>query len=1261
MLLIFPSFCLAADGDSSIDSWMVYVERASSRDANRSWLTSEISKFRNYPNLDLAFRLLKSGRMNETKQELDRVLARDPDELTANTIYLLVLQNEHNYQGVIRRSGAILNHYSDFAPALMYRGLARSALGQTDEALRDFSTVAGLPGLTRRDRIFSLDTLIDLALAEHRYDQALKAIDDITRFRRDSRLYYRKGLALDAVGRADEASDALDTALELSADPAERLQIVKASGDIDRKRGAWKRAGEDYKAALRLNAVDTAVLRALADTSYQMKQYGDAADSMRKLLALRPDPLDRQYLANIFLADKNYPAATAEFQILTKEARDPRVLSYAYRSLVELARLRNDRKDAINMLRVVIANGASLEDRLTLVSLLEGEKDYPGMVHELRTILQASQVDPVRRYQIYMKLGNAYQASREYSEAASSFREASQLDRTATALGSVAQALEQNGNVDQAVAYARAAIEVQPSPDLYNRLAQLYLKAHNPQAALHCLKQAAHPDTPPDVLKTIYQQQGYLYSQSNQHEAAASSFARALELAPDDPQTQLAMAQECLFLKKYLAATAYLESLKPSERTIKTNLALAQALDGAGYLERATSLLKQVLTEVGHPSAEAAEAGLELGYVEIKQKHYNEAGHAFQAAFKDGNGQPPRALLESAQAFFAGQHWQQAADAYSSYLQHSESEPTRTTDAWEGLALTYVNLGQIGPASKALKEVIARGRDNAQIRKSLAFAFYDSHDWKAALDQFLASNQLQHSAQAIAGAARCYQKLNKPGLAIYYLKQATDEATDLPANEQQNALIDLGYLYSSVAEYAAAAAVWHRYVALRDDPAIYLRLARVRRLVGDYDGADQALAHVNQATLSDASKVEFLDERAMLAEKRGDRKASTRDLMAANQIAPADWRDYALGLHANADKEWNQALARFKNALSENPDKEDYLKAVAYTADASGNLEEAARLYDMIRVRHPDDPRWYKALGYVNMRLGRNAQASAWFRQAIDHGAQTKENTEADREEYRDRYMTRAEITRLTSNYEFTIYQGWVNNGYAHNPAVDLVGIAPFPAPSGLEFAIRPPVIGFRKGRIVQVFGRALWNNQNSFHIDTKLYQSSIGVRYKPFAGANFWFSAETLLHTGVPQSPKWLLRGLYSWNPGYEVRPGVSHWNYTLAFSDSAFFIGPLGYAAQYGEFREGRSFNFHDSLLITPHLAVDARWQSGKTLLGLYGEVGGGVSIRYLLNRKYEVQRSSFEILLQCKRGELFARNMSPSASLGYSGCTALGILRF
>ena len=112
-------------------------------------------------------------------------------------------------------------------------------------------------------------------------------------------------------------------------------------------------------------------------------------------------------------------------------------------------------------------------------------------------------------------------------------------------------------------------------------------------------------------------------------------------------------------------------------------------------------------------------------------------------------------------------------------------------------------------------------------------------------------------------------------------------------------------------------------------------------------------------------------------------------------------------------------------------------------------------------------------------------------------------------------------------------------------------------------------------------------------------------------------------------------------------MQPGKSG-GITPSFTATlAFFTKTPGTWSYYAEIRQGVTFNLNDSVLITPHLVVDARYQDPLKLNSSYLEAGAGLSVKFLLlETRYEVHRASFEILAYYKHGNSL---IGPSKSAG------------
>jgi hypothetical protein len=170
-----------------------------------------------------------------------------------------------------------------------------------------------------------------------------------------------------------------------------------------------------------------------------------------------------------------------------------------------------------------------------------------------------------------------------------------------------------------------------------------------------------------------------------------------------------------------------------------------------------------------------------------------------------------------------------------------------------------------------------------------------------------------------------------------------------------------------------------------------------------------------------------------------------------------------------------------------------------------------------------------------------------------------------------------------------------------------------------------------------------------------------VGLRYKPLKTQNLYLWGERLFKMGNKAIDDWLLRLLYSWDYGYDLKPGKAWWNYTFLYGDVAYFTKQPGTWTYYGEFRQGVTFNFNDKFLLTPHLIVDTRYQDPHPVNSSYLEEGAGVSLKFLfLETHYEIHRASFEVLAYYKHGNFLNRQFGVSGSK-YDGFFLTGIFHF
>ena len=144
-----------------------------SREEN--WLQRQIREFRTYPHLDRAYRLLDSNRVPEARAELEAFLALDPRDPSARLTYVMLLHRLQEHRELIHQADILISAHQGFVPALLYRGLAHQALGAIDLATADFETAANSAHVQEPDRLFALNMVVDLAIQQQHYREALAA------------------------------------------------------------------------------------------------------------------------------------------------------------------------------------------------------------------------------------------------------------------------------------------------------------------------------------------------------------------------------------------------------------------------------------------------------------------------------------------------------------------------------------------------------------------------------------------------------------------------------------------------------------------------------------------------------------------------------------------------------------------------------------------------------------------------------------------------------------------------------------------------------------------------------------------------------------------------------------------------------------------------------------------------------------------------------------------------------------------------------
>jgi tetratricopeptide (TPR) repeat protein len=783
----------------------------------------------------------------------------------------------------------------------------------------------------------------------------------------------------------------------------------------------------------------------------------------------------------------------------------------------------------------------------------------------------------------------------------------------------------------------------------------------------------------------VYMLLGYSYNNANQPSKAIEAFQNASKIRDSDPTLHsLASALE----RKgdiNRAVEIYRKLARENPKT-ETYLKLSNLYLQVGDKSSALKSIDSAFL-LGMSVSQEKEAYISQGALFFQDKQYENAKSAFDKALDHDSSDPvifnwlsktsvklglhqlastylkkSLSLDESISGLFrlaeiekALGNSEQSVNIYRYLAQLRGLDRDQRSKTLENLGMLYLEQGQQQLAIGYLQAAVERGIGRWQLNRNLGIALARYERWNEALEQFALALSKHKSSQNLLNVGRIYKVLNKPDAAAGYYKKALQLAEqNADDNETIQIFDELGYFYAEHKQNDKAHNIWKKSLALQKDPVIEMRVAMLAGLGKDKDVSLRTLENINTRQLTLEQNVERLDYLAQrYAKKRFfSRAIETQKRALGLNETPA--RHYLLGSYYQSAKQLDYALSHLRVAAVQEPENTTYSQALAKATSPNSNVEQSNESLENLVKKDPENLNIHKDLAYMRLKNSNNDEAEYWFRQAIDiRLAQLGETHQDDIGSDEELSSLRNEVSELTNHFDLTAYYSYRSNDNTKNSAgtPDTLG-GILPSQAGVELSYRPPVIGLRNRRKFHLFGRLLWTMKpDSFSIDSDTYQGSFGVRYKPFKSHDFNLSAEKLFQIGKHAQNDWLIRGLYQWSDGYDLRLDRQHWNYTSLFTDLGYFIKSPGAVSFYGEFRQGYSYNLWD-LVLTPHAVIDGRIQSHDDNDLSYMAAGVGMSFKYFFNQtRYTMPQSYIELLFQYKAGIVNIDN----------GVNATGILRF
>jgi adsorption protein A len=527
-----------------------------------------------------------------------------------------------------------------------------------------------------------------------------------------------------------------------------------------------------------------------------------------------------------------------------------------------------------------------------------------------------------------------------------------------------------------------------------------------------------------------------------------------------------------------------------------------------------------------------------------------------------------------------------------------------------------------------------------------AYAALDAGRTQDAIAYFHQALKSEPKPSTHLALARTYATLGDYGQATeHYANAIADDALSATADHEHGNVLAL--------QGKPALAYSHWLLAERVDRSVDLqmKLAYVESMNGEDERALKRLEAIDMDGQVPGVQADLHYRLAELSERSGDIAQAKHHLMLALAVKPSAAGYYRLALFSLDFQDWQQAKMWLERAIELEPSNMLLLKQLGYVCKTLNDNSCVLRAFDNALNAQPGQANIEGELGYAYTRIGQNASALSWFRRAIDsynagHASPgylqpsqgSEEQATSSTLSANDVNTIRRQVREMNRGLQFNAYQS-----YRPGSAAASTGLPPgftsggaIPSQGGIELLYQPAELGYRDGRTLRLFARTLWSNHpKSLAINADTLQGGVGIEYKPLKTLNAYLSLERLIKIGDQAQDNTLLRASWGYSDGYELKPGVEQWNYTVVYADAGYLLEKDRIRSAYMEVRQGRSFNMQDRWTVTPHLSVVGRTQAPDPQQVSYAELGAGVSWKVLFNETvYETPRSSLELTLQFRK---------------------------
>jgi tetratricopeptide (TPR) repeat protein len=462
-----------------------------------------------------------------------------------------------------------------------------------------------------------------------------------------------------------------------------------------------------------------------------------------------------------------------------------------------------------------------------------------------------------------------------------------------------------------------------------------------------------------------------------------------------------------------------------------------------------------------------------------------------------------------------------------------------------------------------------------------------------------------------------------------------------------------GYARVRLKNYQGAMADWE--AALRQTPP--LDQARLVRLsLADAALASKAPIRALRALTKLPADYDTAIRRAYALQALERKEEALAAFHLAERAASkSEQRDGALRAQINLLAELKRkpaARAIFEAAIARGALQTIRKADLGYLAAQVGNDQLALKYFDSAAAQGQLPARATLDAGYTAMRQFQNRKAIEYLTQGIDARANGAFVLDDQR-----LFEVRRTVADLAREWGINSSVSYGKVGSAPNPFLTTTAPSSYTSQIGSEFYYRPEGFGNRNGALFELFGRLFETlyDQAGGPTGPRTTQGMVGARWKPLSDYNLVFEVDKLVAVGNAARDDTLLRALYSYTVGTDLRVTDTNWPTWYIYTEVDRFL-EKSQLVGIMEGRFGRSFRLDQissNLVFFPHAVVAASYDDSFANRQAYS-AGAGGSLRYWFGEtKYMAPPSYLELTLQYRfrlAGDQRAQGIFAQTSLNY-----------